>query len=264
MIEHAVASPRNGTKFGAHGLVGFLPDLAALAKDSRQTSRLVEPSARVDEVLDVRTQDVPRDLADSTSGQRVVTDEHHAVLREPAPPERKERITDVRRDPRVNAVRDDVIERAVRRRQLRQILMHECDIGQSQFGDGPSTRLDRTLGEIAADELRRRQRERHRNQIRAVVASDFEHPALRHGRRSHAEKSCDRRKTIRMRPGMRKRCVGNLVVTFRERRVARIEQRVSRNRWRGTGPTRRQTAQAARSSSGLHRPARANEFILIR
>ena len=180
-----------------------MPNLAAVGENARELARFDKAHARVFEVIDMRMQDFPRRLPHAAARQGVEAHEHDAIRRKARAGQRKQRVANGRRHPRIDAVRDDVVECAVRRRKRRQVFFDEGDVRQSQLGNHPASGIECARRQIAADELRRRQAHCHRNQIGAIVAAHFEHARLRDVGRMHAEERGDRGQAVRVGQQMR-------------------------------------------------------------
>ena len=86
------------------------------------------------------------------------------------------------------------------------------DVGQAQVGDRTACRVDGARRKIAAHEHGLRQGRRHWQQIGALTAAHFQHPAPRNRRRLKAMKPRDRRYGVWMAKRVGLPFVGNGVV----------------------------------------------------
>jgi hypothetical protein len=145
-------------------------------------------------------------------GQRVVADIGDTIRREILAADRQHPVADLRRDPRVDAVRDDVVEGAVLRADRGDVVLAQLDVGQAGSGDQRLAGPDLPVREVYAGESGARQRRCHRDQVVAVPAAKLEHPAGFDLRGIQAEQQRQRSKPRRMRLRNRQAVVRQLVV----------------------------------------------------
>jgi len=81
----------------------------------------------------------------------------------------------------------------------REILLDERNVGEPELGDRPASDVERARRQVASHKARFRKRQRHRNQVGALVATDFEHAALRNRRRTAPQKRRDGGQPVGMR-----------------------------------------------------------------
>ena len=172
---------------------------------------------------------VPNSTTHVASGQRVVAHEGHAICRQMPRDQRHQMDANLRGNPRVEAVRDDVIEAAEIGGKLTQVEFQQLDVGESEITcHAPGVR-DRPRGEIEAHEGRVRQRSRNRHQVRPVAARELQHTAGCGRRDVETEQRADRGETIRMAHRVRKTGVRDVVVALEQGigpRLERIGRRV--------------------------------------
>ena len=177
----------------------------------RDLRRLVRNFARVE------LEHFPHGAAHVASRQRVVADERHATGRQMARDQRQYVGAHVRRYPRVEAVRDDVVEAAHVRGKFAQVELQKADVGEAQVACHARGARHGTRGEIEADERRVRQRGGDRHQVRAIAACEFEDPARRDGRDVEAEQRRYRGQMVGVARGVRIARIGDVVVGLDER-----------------------------------------------
>ena len=145
--------------------------------------------------------------------KRVVADVRNAVRREVVPADREDVLPHRRRHPRIDAVADDVVERAPRRVDVGDVELAQLDVGEAAaLVTCPLALLDLARRQIDADEARIRQLHRHRDQVVAAGAAQFQHAAGVDVGRLQAEEPGERREAIRMRLRKRLVDVGHFVV----------------------------------------------------
>ena len=216
VADLAVAVLSDRTEFRTQGLVGFVSRRAAVSDEAGDLSRGVESGARVVDAIDVVVEHVPRGLAHATARQHVEAHVQDAVTGEAFGSEGKQRVADIRRHPRIHAMRDDEVELAVRGRKRRQVPLHERDVRKSESADRTPSGVERVRRKVAANETRGRQRHRHRDEVGAIVAPDFEDAAARNTWSDMSAERRDRRKPGGMGCLMRQRVVRDLLVATRE------------------------------------------------
>ena len=177
--------------------------LAAIGQHPRELSRGVQPLMRVPDPIDVEMQDFPSRLPHAAPGQSIEAHEHDAIWCEASCGHREQSIPHAGRHPGINAVRNDVVEGAMRRRKRGQVLFDQRHIRKPEFGDHPAPGLHRARRQIATDELRHGKPHGHRNQVRPIVAADLEDTACRNRRRVDAQERCDRGQPVGMGQRMR-------------------------------------------------------------
>ena len=154
------------------------------------------------------------------AGVDVVTDERDTARCKVPGDEREEPVTRFGRDPRIQAVRDDVVKCSGVGGEVREIALRQRDVRQAEAGDHPLSDLDRLRGEIEAGERAARKRVRHGDEVGPVTARDLEHPAALDGRRRHAEQRRHRCQSLGMRVGVRVAGVMDFVVGGHGKRMA--------------------------------------------
>ena len=183
-----------------------------LREKSDEASRLRDSFGGLLDVPHVPPHHLAHRVSDVAPGERVVAHVRDAVRRERSGGDREHPLLHGRRHPRIEAVRDDVVERAGIRR-VQQVGVEERDVGQAERGDLRAALLDGRARGVQSDERAPRKNVRHGDEVAAVAAAQLEHAAA-FGRSSlQAVESCDRREAIRMglgerRPGIRDGVVG--------------------------------------------------------
>jgi putative transcriptional regulator len=177
---------------------------------------------RIRDPVDVKMQDLPNGLAHAATRQRIEAHEHDAVRCKPFGRHGEQSVPYGRRHPRIDTVRDDVVEGAERRRKRGQVFFDERHIRELEFRDRLAAGRKRARRQIAADEVRGGKPHSHRNQVGAIVATNLEDTACRNRRRIDAQERCYRCQPVRMRQWMRQCRVRDRVVASRKCRVGRI------------------------------------------
>ena len=114
--------------------------------------------------------------------------------------------------PRIDSVGNDVIELTSVGRKTQNVAGGERDIPQPNFSDQFLPPLYRGWRKIQPDKLALRQLVTCGDEVGAVAAAQFQHPAMLGGRRLHSKQGSDYRKTAGMRLRIDKTCVGDLLV----------------------------------------------------
>jgi hypothetical protein len=236
VVERIVGNLRDPLELGVKQRIGLVLRYARLRKRGGKLPRPVQPRLRTVDAVDVEAQDFPNRLPHVTAGVDVIADEHDAVRPQPPSCQGEHRVAHPRRNPRVDAVRDHVVEFAQRFRQLTQGSRYKHD-GEPQIGGGLPRRRDGARREIAADELAIGQACRHRQQIGSAAAAELEDAAGRDAWRCETEQRGDDGHVIRMRQRVRLPLVRDGVVLLDQRRVGRaIAHAHSRKRRHDSGP----------------------------
>ena len=144
---------------------------------------------------------------------RVVTQIHDALRRKQIAAERHETVANVGRNPRIESVRDDVVELAGIPIEIAEILLAQTQrsvASNRRWCDFPPATAARR--KVHADKTTRRKKVRHRNQVAAVAAADFEHAAGRHGRGVHPKQRSNGGETVGMSLDPRVSRIANRVV----------------------------------------------------
>ena len=187
--------------------------LARAGEVAEEAERRFAAGVRVDDALDRverhRTQDQPVMAA----RQRVVADEGDAVGRQQPADQRKHRLLNRRRHPCVDAVRDDIVERALEGAGgVEDVGDLDANVGEPRRrGDRPAAG-DRGRCQVNVEELRARQALCHREQVHRVPATDVEHAGGGGRRRVQAVKARDRGEMIGMARRERAGGIGDVVV----------------------------------------------------
>ena len=149
------------------------------------------------ERADFLQQNFPHTARQRPAGKRVVAHIRDAIWRERPGAEREKPVAHLRRHPRIDAVRDDVIERALR--------LPRAQVGTDEARVPNPARRARSLcgcdllrGKIHADEFRFRKPLGERQQIHPFAATEFEHAAVIRRRGVDAEQPRDRSYARRM------------------------------------------------------------------
>ena len=150
------------------------------------------------EVGHVIVHHAPRQVAEVVPGIGIVADVRDALFGQMRCAKAQELVADRGRHPRVKAVGDDVIEPPKIRRRLQEIELLEGNVRKSERADQFLALCDGALRQVEADKLAGGKTERHRHQVAAVAASQFEHPAALHGSRAHAKQRRQGGQPIRM------------------------------------------------------------------
>jgi hypothetical protein len=184
----------------------------ALRDQLRKRPRFADALAGLGERLGVEAEHLPRHAAHIAAGVDVVAHERDAVGGEVARDQSEELLAHRRRDPRVEPMRDDVVECTGIRGELREVALRQGEVGEAGASREALPRLDRLRGDVESDEFALRQRVRHRHEVGSIAAGDLEHPAALDRRRLHTEESGHRRQPLGMRVGVGLAGVANLVI----------------------------------------------------
>ena len=153
-------------------------------------------------VIDHHVADHP---ADVPAGKRVVAHVRDAVRREIVPADREDPFPHGGRHPRIDAVANDVVELAPRRVDVGDVVLAQLDVGKAEGPDLSLALLDLARRKIDADEAGIRQLQRHRDQVVAAGAAEFQHATGVDVGRLQSEKPGECREAVRVR--LRKRLV---------------------------------------------------------
>ena len=159
-----------------HGRV-FVRRCSAAGEQPCQRLGLGDPLPRVGQVVDVEVQHLPHHPAQVAARIHVIAHERDAARREVLCKHREQAVPHLGRDPGIQPVRDDVVELAGVRPEVDQVARGERDVSQSQPRGRAPPRLDRSRGEVEADELALRQSVGHRQQVCRIAARDLEDAA---------------------------------------------------------------------------------------
>src|SRR5579884_767686 len=129
--------------------------------------------------------------------------------------------------------------------------MLKLDVAELQVGHNPPTIVDLTSGQVNANKVAARKLHRHRDQVAAGGAAQFQDPTAFNRGRPHLEQLRNRRQPIRMGLGVRVALVRHLVVTAGESGFA-VHESVSATAARPL--TRRSGAAAIRGRAQVKPP----------
>src|SRR5208283_1619855 len=155
---------------------------------------------------------VAQHLANVTPRQRVVADVSYALGRQMIVRDSQNHVANWFGNPRINSVRDDVIELAELGANLHDVGRLQFQVLQAYLPGGFAAPEDRSLCKIEADKVTAGKRERHRNQIPAVAASNLKHAATVDGRGLHAEERRNGCEPVRVSLIVRQSPIKDLVV----------------------------------------------------
>ena len=200
--EQRVRARGERRRFGADGGRGLV--LAAQPREQAPGGR--DPLLRLFDAVELEGEQLAQGLAQPVAGQRVVADERDAAGRQHVRGEREQPLAHRVGHPRVDAVRDDVVEALLGRLEVLDPDLLEAHVGEAELVRARSGQRDRAARQVEADEARLGQRERHAEQVAAVAAADLEHATARGRDGVQAEQRRDRRDAIGMR--LRERVAG--------------------------------------------------------
>ena len=101
--------------------------------------------------------------------------------------DRHQRIAHRRRNPRVHAVRDDVVELPEICGEVDDVALQQLDVGESECVRKPPPQLDRPGRKLDSEKARIGKPVRHGDQVSARTASQLQHPAVLDRRGIQAE-----------------------------------------------------------------------------
>ena len=142
-----------------------------------EVQRLVEALASAGHAADVEQHHLAQHLADVAARVGVVAHIGHAHGREPLGAHLQDALLHVGRDPRIQPVRDDVVELAEVVRERAHVQRPELDIRETELRNDGLTVRDRRLRQVDPDEPTLGQAERHRNNVRATAAAELQEAA---------------------------------------------------------------------------------------
>ena len=192
--------------------VGSLVVGDRLHQEVQQTPRFGQPLVRLFQVTGVEMEHVLGDAPEMPAGIRVVTDIGHAVRRQAVTADGQDFVPDRRGNPRVDSVADDVVELAKFFAQVEQVGGSQFDVFESRCPNQFLALTDLTRRQVNSQESGFWQRSRHRDQVPAVAATEFEHARGAHVRGMHPHQGRNRRETIGVRGIMRSRLIRQLLV----------------------------------------------------
>ncbi len=217
--QRAVGFLRDARELAAHRGVGRLVRGTGIGEQRGELAGGVQLVGARGQVADVPAQRLPRGAPHEAAGIAVVADEREAVGCERPREQREQRLADRRGHPRVHAVRDDVVPRSAVERG--EVALDEAHVRESQFGRGVARGADSERRDVAAGERRAGKRRRHRQQVGAVVAADFQHARGGDRGRVEAEHRRHGRDVVGVRQRVGQRVVGDRVVVRRDVGVGR-------------------------------------------
>ena len=180
----------------AHQQIGFLRHQAAkcglivgvqLACILQNSARLRELGGVIYQVAHMKQHHFTHHFTHFPAGINVVADIAHAIGRKLFAIEFEHGALHFGRYPAINAVGDDVIVLLGFLRQIQNVGLAEGDVPDVQLALDFIGVINLYLGQISAHELRIRILHRHRQQIAAERAAEFQHPCLGKTRRGHAK-----------------------------------------------------------------------------
>ena len=137
----------------------------------------------------VKQHHVAKHLADAAPGKRVVTDKGDAVRRQNRLGQSQQLVAHGFGHPGIDPVGDHVIESPEFGPRVHDIHVLEADIGEAEGGDFLVAGANCHCGRVEAQELGGGVLERHRDQVLAVSAAQFEDAAAMDGGGVHAEEN---------------------------------------------------------------------------
>jgi hypothetical protein len=112
----------------------------------------VEPLLRIVESVGVQVKHLPHGLAHVAPRKDVQAHEHEPVGRELDRRKREQRVADAGGNPRIQAVRDHIVERAQRRGEFAQVPLDERHVREPELGNGAPRGRDGGGRKVATDE----------------------------------------------------------------------------------------------------------------
>ena len=163
-----------------------------------QRPRLRDPLLRLADLAQVPAQHLARDLAQVPARQHVIGHVRDAVGRQTVAAGGEQCVAAGRRDPRVDAVRDDEVERA-ERAQRAQVRVLELDVLEAQSGRRRGRPLDRAPRQVDPAERAAAQPVGHRHEVAAITAAELEQAAGVGRRGAQPEQRGHRGEAVRVR-----------------------------------------------------------------
>ena len=174
--------------------------------------RALEPLARGRRTGVLELDRIPAYLPDEAARKDVVAHVDEAARRQVPIREREEGVAHVRRHPRIEAVRDDIVERPERSRDFAQVALDELDVREPESTRHVVRAAHEQRRSVAAGERRPRHPGRHRQQVGAIPAADLEDARAGRIGQCESEQRRDRRESAGMAPGIRTPDVRDVLV----------------------------------------------------
>ena len=121
------------------------------------------------------------------AGVGIVADESDALWRQALVADRQQLIAHCFGNPRINAVRNDVVEWSPRRVDRQNILLNQSAVLEPEMRDQLLPLLNRRAREVHSRELAFRQSPGHGDQVLGMAAAQFQHATVRDRCGRHAE-----------------------------------------------------------------------------
>ena len=199
-------------QFRLDPLAVFVLGVLCVRKKLNEGLRLPDPLLRRRQPAHMKEHHLAQHGAQMRAGQGVVADEGDAMRSQMLAAQRQHRFANLRRHPGKKSVRKDVIKFSLVGGELSDAAMHQRHILQAEFADGLLTLGNGLGGEVNADKFALRKPARHRNEIAAVAATEFQHAAAADRRGFKAEEQPDHRQPVGVGLRMRVTRIGDHVV----------------------------------------------------
>jgi hypothetical protein len=177
--------------------------------------RFADPLLRIGDRADMEQHGVSRDIAQVTTRVAIVADVHDAIRAQVLLEYLHHLGAHERRHPRVHAMGDDVVEFPEIAGDIHDVAVAERDVREAEVGRLSRAYLDGGLAQVDAEEFRVGKLSRHRDQVAACSATEFQHAAFRNRSGRHAPQARDRRQACRMRLLERVGGIEDLIVARR-------------------------------------------------
>ena len=212
MIKSGVGVFEATLHFLFHDLLENIRRRARFGDELEETARLANLLEWIGKIAGVILHHTAREIAKVIAGIGVVSDVSDPVLAKVIATNLKDAIANGRRHPRIKAMSNDVIETRVAESSLRNVADPQIDVGDVHGFDDFAATTDRVRGEINSREVGVRQGGRHRNEIRAIAATEFQNASTFNIFGRETEKPAECRKAVGMCLRINGGGIGNLVV----------------------------------------------------
>ena len=220
MVEHAVRRVLDLLLALAQDGAVIAVGVARLGIGLQRRPRDADPLARIRDVPRLEQHDVPRQIAEAAARQGVVADIGDALRRQQGAEQGDDPLAHGIGHPGIDTVDDDVVEDADLGGEREDVGLLEDEVGERELRHSLVRLSDRIAAQVDAEEAAFRILRRHRDEVAAPSAAEFEHPHCRGRSRAHAVEMRDRAKARRMRLGEGVPRIGHRVIGI-DRWIAR-------------------------------------------
>src|SRR5579872_1604277 len=226
-------------------------DIAGGEQHLKKLARSFDALLSAGNIADMEQHHVAKHLADAASGKGVEANEDDAARREVTMRDRHQPVAHRFGNPRIEAVRDDVIELSKRGTEVHDIGHIEPDIFETEIANLFASKRDGLYGEVESGEGAVRKHERHRNQVSPVAGAEFKDAAAAGGWGVDAVQRRESREALRVCGCVGESEVQHLIVGVWRRLVALTIWHMSRGAGGGYGRQGRKSDPCSTISTEL-------------